>query len=78
MYKNRRCPYSDSCFECPLSDCVIGTTYANTVNALPSDPYKRKFPISEKTQSTKQRKRAKEVAIRRGRHTANNKRTVTD
>lgn len=31
------CPYSSSCFTCPLRDCAISSTIAGRYNILPSD-----------------------------------------
>lgn len=33
------CPYSSSCFSCPLSDCGIDSTKAGRFNVLPGDLY---------------------------------------
>ncbi len=29
------CPYSTSCFDCPMADCVLGDYKASTVNEIP-------------------------------------------
>ena len=35
---NKECPYSSSCFECPLPDCHIDAGLsATTLNVLPMD-----------------------------------------
>jgi len=82
--KGTTCPYSPSCFTCPLPDCIIAMADAQTVNKLPEEiegnrRLKRgegknvQFEINRAI-----RKRAKEVAERRGGHTTNNKWTGTD
>lgn len=77
--KNREgttCPYSDSCFTCPLPDCIIGSCYASGVNILPTEMgFNRSIKgiQSEAERLRAIKKRAKEVAERRGRHTTNNK-----
>lgn len=32
---NRKCPYADSCFECPLPDCKISQCEAPMTNNTP-------------------------------------------
>ncbi len=80
--KNREgttCPYSDSCFTCPLPDCVIGMADVQTVNKLPEEKEcNRRLILGDGKNAQYEkaraiRKRAKEVAERRGRHTTNNK-----
>lgn len=46
--KNKRCIYSDSCFECPLSDCRMNTPAQ--LNCLPLDfePDTKKFKVVTK------------------------------
>ncbi len=74
-----KCPYSDSCFTCPLPDCEIGMNDAQIVNKLPDEKEgNRRLILGEcKNAQYKKikaiRKREKEVAERRGRHTTNNK-----
>lgn len=78
-WNGRKCPYSDSCFTCPLPDCEIGMTYAQFVNKLPVEKVGNRRVILGEGKNAKYeraraiKKRAKEVAERRGRHTTNNK-----
>lgn len=74
--KGTTCPYSDSCFTCPLSDCRIPASSSRSVNMLPGDVGNRRLTNakdSEEQFARRMRKRAKEVAERRVRHTTNNK-----
>lgn len=74
-----KCPYSDSCFTCPLPDCEIGNNDAQIVNKLPDEKEgNRRLILGECKNAQYEkiraiRKREKEVAERRGRHTTNNK-----
>ena len=74
-----KCPYSDSCFTCPLPDCEIGNNDAQIVNKLPDEKEgNRRLILGEGKNAQYEkiraiRKREKEVAERRGRHTTNNK-----
>lgn len=80
--KNREgttCPYSDSCFTCPLPDCEIGMNDAQIVNKLPDEKEGNRRLILGKGRNVKYernraiKKREREAAERRGRHTTNNK-----
>lgn len=73
------CPYSPSCFTCPLPDCTIGMNDAQIVNKLPDEKEgNRRLILGEGRNVQYERNRAikkreREVAERRGRHTTNNK-----
>ena len=72
----RPCKYSPSCFECPLSDCLIGGLDACVVNKLPGEEESNRYVkgLQSKEKLERKIKRSeKEVAERRGRHTTNNK-----
>lgn len=49
---NRRCPYCDNCFECPLSDCKAGSL-VSTYNILPGDMERSKKNRSKVTHGIK-------------------------
>jgi hypothetical protein len=73
---NKRCVYSNSCFNCPLSDCVITQTDACVTNLLPFEMVENRWPKGTHRKESiyrKAKEREKEVAERRGRHTTNNK-----
>lgn len=36
------CPFSASCFDCPMADCVLGDYKASTVNEIPIELRGRK------------------------------------
>ena len=37
-----QCPYSASCFACPMKDCVIEGARAYRINRLPTDDKRRR------------------------------------